>query len=664
MCAVVLESVLHPLFRAAIQQGDIKRVVRYIADGRNVNSADQRRRTPLILAAQGGHLELCRLLLKHGANRDARDESGLSAIDVAKIAGWEMVVELLEVPVPGAESSIGESLEIESDSELFDDWEEEGIVSAPSDDGALRFQVIEIQKELLKCKALSQEGDWGRINIDLPSPSELTAAIELQRDDVQSLLATLLGRAEEFGHYRKSQIDAIARDAGGDFEEETARHLQQLMGDLGVFQDEDDDEWLSGSLIDESFELSDEAEDYWQYLRDLSAKTNDPFTHLSQEVERSVLLDRDGEERIGLLISLAINDAIGILSRDDKAIAALLELEKMAATDPYLVGKISRMNVGGSGDEHENLLISEKFGSMLKNVALSWSGEEGLWSSREIASTLEKLELTMLGIRMIHGVLIGLGSQNLQLSEVIERGARLEREMFMANLRLAISVAQKYNWSKIPKMDRVQESFLGLLKAVEKFDFQRGYKFSTYATWWLKQAVTRAIADKGRLIRVPVHMMERLGKISKSARLAGFDSPLEMPISELSDATGYSDVEILRGLSIVDDVSLWGDSLSDYDAAMSLVDESADPVAYTERLAVERIVQASIGELQDRQADVVRHRFGFVGGTEMTLDEVGQMYGVTRERIRQIEAKALKALRHPKSSVAVLRGYVGEKMDE
>ncbi|KRG39300.1 hypothetical protein ARC78_14595 [Stenotrophomonas pictorum JCM 9942] len=666
MWVAVPKSVLHPLFRAAIQRGDVEWVSSHLADGRDVNSVDQRGRTPLMFAAQEGHLELCRLLLEHGADRNAKDDSGSSAIDAARLAGRQKVVELLELAAPEREQEqetlIGCTPDAESDSDFFGEWEEDAVVLAPMDDGALRSQVIEAQKESLKFKAPSQDGSWEDIKIDLPNPSGLATVIELQRDDIQSLLATLIGRAEELGYYEQNQIEAISLDAGGNSEKEIAQHLQQLMGDLGVFHDEGGGEWLFAPLVDEKFEPDDVSEEYWAYLRDLSAKTNDPFSHLIRDVENSVLLDRDGEERLGLLISLAVNDAIRVISSDDKVVAALLELKRMIAANPYLVGNISRMGVDEVGGEGDNALVATKFTSLLETAALSCSDKGDVECSKRAMDTLEQLELTLLGIKVIHGTLVALGSDNCQLNDIVQRGVRLEREMFMANLRLAISVSAKYGWSSLPQMDRIQDAFLGLLRAIEKFDFHRGYKFSTYATWWLKQAVTRSIADKGRLIRVPVHMTERLWKVAKSARVAGFDSPREMPISELSSASGYSEIEIRKVFSIVDDASLWGDSLSDHDAVMSFVDEAADPFAFAERAEMERIVQSGIDELQGRQAGVIRHRFGFLDGSEMTLEEVGQMYGVTRERIRQIENKALSALRHPQRIIAVLRGYVGAEV--
>ncbi|RJS02671.1 sigma-70 family RNA polymerase sigma factor [Xanthomonas sp. CFBP 7698] len=652
---------LPPLFRAALQQGDIERVARHIAEGRSVDSADQRGRTPLMFAAQAGNVQLCKLLLEHGADKAALDGSGMSASDVAKAAGWIAVVELLAPHGDPDVMDLGDPAETDTEADIFGTWEPEDVATIPADDEVVRTGIIEAQSLLEGQRPIPQDAGWGNFVFELPDPDGMDAAIGLQEDDQQALFATLIGRASDYGLYRQRQIDLLVSDSELGADVDFGQHLRQLLGDIGAIPDDERDEWLVGPLIDERLDLEEDPEAYLQYLRDLSATRNDPHFQLTKEVERSVLLDRDGEERLGLLASLVINDAIRTISNDEHAMEALINLEMVIADDPYAAGRISRIEA--DGDEEGSSKISEKLKGVLALVSSAWANRDTV-PSKNISVLVERLELTMYGVRTVHQSMSAAGHANPHLAEILARGTRVEREMFAANIRLAISVAEKYAWSNIPRMDRIQESFIGLLKAIEKFDFRRGYKFSTYATWWLKQAVTRAIADKSRLIRVPVHMMERLSKVAKAARMTGFESPMGIPLSEIANLTGYSEAEVRRTLSVVEDASLWEDSPADQDAVMSVADELADPADFAEHMEMARLVHLSIKEISEKQADVIRHRFGLVDGVERTLEEVGQMHGVTRERIRQIESKALKALRHPQRTLAALEGYVGELFDE
>lgn len=651
---------LHPIFRAAIQRGDIEQVAGHLQDGKDVNSVDPKGRTPLMFAALSGNVELCGLLLERGADVGILDDEGTSAVEVALNGGWDPVVDLLLAMGP-VKASVVDDLEsqMESESGFLGMWEAEDEVFEPGDDGAIRAGLLEAHADISRHRIRDTDGRLDGIEIDLPDSKGLAKSVELQQGDVQSQLATLIGFAGKFGFFKQSQIESVAGDVGGGPIEETLRHLQQLMGDLGFVQD-DDDEWLPWPLMDEACVPEVKLDDYWHYLQDLASRTNDPYLYLVRDVARSVLLDREGEERIGLLISLAIKDAIRAIASDKQAMAALLELESMVSADPYLAGKISRMDV--DEDKDGNALASSRFSSLLADAIHVWTSGENTVSHRGFVDVLEKLELTMYGIKMVH-LLLDSGGQNRKLADAVERGVKLEREMFMANTKLAISVAEKYRWSSLSRMDRIQETYLGLLRAIEKFDFDKGYKFSTYATWWLRQSISRAVADKNRLMRVPVHMLEKLNKLAKTARVSGFDSPAQVPVMELSEATGFSENEIRKVLAIADDIELWEDSPSLQAAAMNFHDDREDPVEYAERRELERIVQAGIDELSERQAEIIRHRFGMVDGIERTLEEVGQMYGLTRERVRQIEAKALIKLRHPERCVAVLKGYIGREVD-
>jgi RNA polymerase primary sigma factor len=288
-----------------------------------------------------------------------------------------------------------------------------------------------------------------------------------------------------------------------------------------------------------------------------------------------------------------------------------------------------------------------------KNLAAGFEEiEEEVRKSQERMCELEEeADLSIAEIKDIN--------RNISIGEAKAR--RAKKEMVEANLRLVISIAKKYTNRGLQFLDLIQEGNIGLMKAVDKFEYRRGYKFSTYATWWIRQAITRSIADQARTIRIPVHMIETINKLNRISRQMVQEKGRDPTPEELGEFMEMSEDKIRKILKIAKEpISMETPIGDDEDSHLGDFIEDSIMLSPMEAATAEGLREATreiLSTLTAREAKVLRMRFGIDMNTDHTLEEVGKQFDVTRERIRQIEAKALRKLRHPSRSEQ-LRGFL------
>ena len=298
--------------------------------------------------------------------------------------------------------------------------------------------------------------------------------------------------------------------------------------------------------------------------------------------------------------------------------------------------------------------------SDLVRIYLREIGRVPLLTAEDEVELAKTIEAGLFAEEKLGGGFPLLGAVHGDLEMLVGDGVRAKQRLIEANLRLVVSIAKRYIGRGLVFLDLIQEGNLGLIRAVEKFDYTRGYKFSTYATWWIRQAITRAIADQARTIRVPVHMVETINKLARVQRQLHQELGREATTDEIAAELGLEPERVAEIQRIAQEPVSLQSPIGEEESDLGDFIEDADAVVPIEAAAfimLQDQLERVLCQLADREQRIIQLRFGLTDGHPRTLEEVGREFGVTRERIRQIESKTLAKLRHP-SRAQMLREYL------
>jgi RNA polymerase primary sigma factor len=550
------------------------------------------------------------------------------------------------------------------DGHSFGRWEPETESVAPEGNDAVADEVRAVHEAIGRHKAVDTDEDWGDIEAFLPERALPLAREEGAGPSVRSLLL----RALREGSVPESLLVEVCREADGSRNAEAERLLSFVLGDLGASIDERDETGGAPHEPVETFAEEPVLSEAMEHAEELASGRNEPL-RLYLRGFKGALLTADEELSLGRAMEEAGEEALDALVEWPAGVAAVIDAGRRVASGEADVESFSSgPEPSDDGDHAPSVPESDP-----EDDAVELDGDASAFVEAvgEVEASVAKkgrLRQALAAANLSRGFLLELAKEaggqgaGAGFAAAVTRQAAARERMILSNLRLAFSLAKKYMRSGEPLEDLVQEGNIGLMKAVERYDWRKGFRFSTYATWWIRQQISRAIADKSRTIRIPVHMHDTVRRTERERD--EFEARAGRPetIEETSRRMGLPVWKARRIIELSEGAS----SLDEPDEATGLPfgeglpgPASEDPCLHAEAASLRSTLLGMVGELKEREGEVVTLRFGLGDEDPMTLEEVGQRFEVTRERIRQIEAKALRRLSHA-TRKDVLAVYMGE----
>jgi RNA polymerase primary sigma factor len=678
---------LNRLLKMAVLAGVETAVRLHVRRGDDLDARDDSGMTPLMLAASKNKAAVCSLLLEAGADLFLRDMSGRDALDIARTNGSVQAASVLETAVAvraaEIETDFSEATEVavsetactqsfpfndisvqpeEEDSFDLSGWEAEEESVAPEGDPSLVLLAADLHRSISAHRPVDLSEDWDDIEAFLPQRSS-----PLPKGDDEEWLQRvreflLLGLRE--GSVPETFLDDLCENRDGSFNTESERILRVVLGEIGT--DTDDSIGLrEGGLNPEATpDEEDVLSEAFSFIDDMSSGIGESLRHYFKDMRRGRLLTAEEEALLGRRMEEFLEAALDALAAWRGGIVSLL-----AAAERVRVGDAAPESVSDgvsaeTGPDENGVDVDNLHGDDSPNIedeASEGAGGISFFEALdEIAAlarasgtgpaTQGKLRLALARARLSRSFLLSL-AENANSEDAPAAAFRsaifgycsARDDLALSNLRLVFSIAKRYQGKGLALEDLVQEGNLGLLKAVDRYDWRKGFRFSTYATWWIRQNVSRALADKGRTIRVPVHVSDTIHRIEreideieaqtgKPASAFAVASRLGIPEKKISSLMARREEPIPVHL-------LDPDTMPETDCQ-----DNIERIALAElRVLIDRV----LGDLDKRTAEVLCLRFGLGADDHLTLEETGERFGVTRERIRQVESKGLRMLRHP-----------------
>jgi RNA polymerase primary sigma factor len=679
----------------AVLAGSQAAVEVHIRRGVVLDATDKAGRSPLMLAAARGRVEICRMLLDAGANPRLLDPAGNDACSIALKSDRPDIVALLherlqvapepleprahlpETDPPVTAAAVG----TEGDALGLSFWEPEFESPAPPSNPEPVHLALVLQHRIEKHAPIDTDEDWTDVEVQLPHTIRAARPNAAFGDRARDLVRAALIDGLHDGYVALARI----ADATSEEDERVCSDLQSqvllALGDLGIVAADGPWEEATESRVTPSdSQPEEEAEAAIEFVAALSQQTDDPFRLYMREVGQHKLLSPDEERDFGRTMEEAFGDALRALARSPSAVNEVLRIgaEILAGnlplrtlTDRDLPPVLSNGNVLGSENEQEIPRIdgsvppAAPHGAPTKDLASQLEALRVLQSQvpaideLRLEGVVDLLAGLALSWRFIDELskLSGPASpppetcQALPIAVAKMRQAR--DQLTVANLRLAIWVARKYTRSGEALMDLIQDGTLGLMRAAERFDHRLGFRFSTYAQWWIRQSITRGVADKGRTIRIPVYLLERLNKIDRLCEKVEGETGCTPEAAEVAKRLDMSIDEVKKALAVPRapvalDGPLRGDAVPP-SVADSIADTAPTPEQAILDANIHRAIVMALQKLTPQQAKVIRLRFGLDDGIERTLEDAAHALAesrapLSRERIRQIESKAFERL--------------------